>query len=219
MPRQGLNLLLLALCLDRHARHLRRHVDELDVLGRGQPRLSVVHRERSQHGVVVRENRGRPDRAQSVADRDVAALLPERVCPGVLRVYGFSQERRGPARAHVGSDAQERIDARLVILRDPRRRGEPQPLLLGIGEQHGAAHSLRLFLDQPDQRLENLSQRRAVRDPLEHAALAVEKRGAILLAGGVRRHDRPPFPVPMPARARSSDPNSLARRAASRSPA
>ncbi len=145
--------------------------------------------EGSRHGVVVRENGGRPDRAQPVADRDVAAVLPERVCLGVLRVHGLAQERGGPARAHVGRDAQERIDARLVILGDARRRGEPQPLLPGIGEQHGAAHSVRLLLDQLHHRLENLSQRCAVRDPLEHPALAVEKRGAILLAGGVRRHD------------------------------
>ena len=107
---------------------------------------------------------------------------------GVLRVHGLAQERGGPARAHVGRDAQERIDARLVILGDARRRGEAQPLPLRIREQHRAAHSVRLLLDQPDQGLENLSQRRAVRDALEHPALAVDKRRASLLVGRGRRH-------------------------------
>jgi len=49
-----------------------------------------------------------------------------------------------------------------------------------IREQNRAAHSVRLLLDQSHQRFKNLSQRRAVRDPLEHSALAVEKRGASL---------------------------------------
>src|SRR5258706_12382491 len=114
---------------------------------------------------------------------------------------------------------QERLDARFVILGDARRRGEAQPLLPGIREQHGAAHSVRLLLDQLDQGLENLPQRCAVRDALEHPALAVEKCSPRPSFRRECRHPSTLLPVLMPARARSSNPVSLARRAASRSPA
>ncbi len=126
------------------------------MIRRRQARLAVIHRKCPEHSVVVRKNRGGPDRAQAVADRDVAAVLPKRINPGVFRVHRLAQERRCPARAHVGRDAQERIDARLVILGDIRRSGKPEPLLHGVHQQHGAAHTVSLFLDQPDQGFENL---------------------------------------------------------------
>ncbi len=143
--------LLAVFCLDRHTRHLNRHIDQLDVFRRGQSRFAVIHGKRAEHDVVVRDNGSGPDRAQSIAHRDGAAVLPQRVSCGVLCVHRLAQKGSGPARAHLRRDAQERVDARFVVLGDVRRGGEAQPLLPGVREQHSAAHSLRLLLDQPDQ--------------------------------------------------------------------
>jgi len=132
---------LAAACLDRHARHLRRHVDQLDVLRVGQPRLAVIHGEGAQHRVVVAEDRRGPDGAQPVAHRDLATLVPQRIGGAVARVHRFSQIGCGAARSHVGSDREIGRDVDLVVLRYVRRGREVQPLLLGVGEQHGATQS------------------------------------------------------------------------------
>ncbi len=212
----GAQDLVIVLGLDGDARHLRRHLDQLQVLRRGQPGLAVVHGKRAEDRVEIREDRRRPYGAQAVAHGEVPAVLPSRVGGGISRVHGLAQIGRGPARAHVGRDAQVRLDAQPVILGDIGRGHEAQPLLPGIGKQHCAAHVAGLLLDEAHQRLQHLLERRAARDALEHAALALEKRGAQLLAGGGRSrrsgsHCR--------SAARKTLAAALARRAASRSPA
>src|SRR5205823_14141794 len=86
-----------ALCFDGDPGHLRRHVYQLNVLSRRHPRLAVIHRKRPEHGIVVRENRRRPDRTQTVADRYIAAVLPQSIVSGISRIHGLAPERSGSA--------------------------------------------------------------------------------------------------------------------------
>src|SRR6266403_3551610 len=95
--------------------------------------------------------------------------------------------RRGSARPHIRRYQQVGRYAELVVLRNARSGYEAQPLLPGIRQQYSTAHAGRLLFDQVYQGLEDLLQRRAARDALEHAALAFEQGGAKAQARGTAR--------------------------------
>src|SRR5882672_4338025 len=208
---------LAALRFDRHARHLHRHVDQLDVLRRWQPRLAVVHGESAEYRVIVPENRRGPDCAQAVTHGDVPATLPERVISRVFGIDRFAQKCGGSTGTHVRRDAKKGLNARQVIVRNARGRDKHQAFLGGVSKQHRTAHPFSMPFDQPNQRFQRLRQGRATGYPFEHAPLALEESAMNHTTGCSYRHAR--FSLSMLLLASSSLPNAFACRAARTFPA
>jgi len=99
----------------------------------------------------------------------------------------LAQVGRSSARCHIRRDQQVRRYAELVILWNARGGNKAQPRLPSVREQYRTEHSVRLLFNQANKGLEDLLQRRAARDALEHAALAVEQGGAKPRARGISR--------------------------------
>src|SRR5437763_148634 len=95
---------LVPIALDRDAGEMRGALDELEIVAVRRPWLAIVHRERTEAGTIVAEDRRRPAGPQTVTHRDLAEVSPQRILRDVGDDDALAPKRRGAARADGRAD-------------------------------------------------------------------------------------------------------------------
>src|SRR6266403_4772772 len=83
---------MVLLALDRDTRNLGGRFGQARLLGTWTPRLLPIHRERTQHVAVRRNDRSRPTCLQTTTLRQVAIIGPERIGKHVGRSEEHTSE-------------------------------------------------------------------------------------------------------------------------------
>ena len=137
----------------------------------------AVHRKRTQHITLRRENRGRPTGAESANLCQLSIIGPERICHHVGHHHWSPPVHGGATRTVARSD--RRTVYRLYIsFRQIWRRAVTHMFAVAVQEKNGTTQSFRLAFHEKNKAGQNIRQRRIGGDHLEHAALPA--RGKIL---------------------------------------
>src|SRR5205807_2476853 len=135
----------------------------------------AIHRKRTQHITLRRENRGRPTGAESANLCQLSIIGPKRIGHHVTHNH-WSSPVHGSAAGTVARSDRRTVYRLHISFRQIWRCAVTHVFAVAVQKKNGTTQSFRLAFHQKNKASQNISQRCISRDHLEHTALPGTKK-------------------------------------------
>ena len=171
--------------LDRDARQLHGHRDEVFLLSCRRDGLVLIHGDRAAHPIIAgRDDRHCPAGSETVRRHELAGAIPKRIVLDVGDDDLFAAKRGPAARAGIRSDDRA-VETLYELGRQARRRAVPQRRAIVVEHHDGAATVGYVRLDHMAQLGERVGERRAFGNRLQDPRLVDDESLGPTLLGDV----------------------------------